>query len=111
MVGLAAASVAIYLEEQGHPVAAHCFVLSVFAMVAPIAAAIVLGREFQRAWFWVSLLVTASLHGLLLSRMWERLPSMTIPVTAILGTLEMLVLFVVCWYIRQWMSEGQSERS
>ena len=108
MIGLGAVAVAIYLESNGHPVAAQVFLLSVFAALAPFAAAMVMGRQFQRAWFWVSLLATVSLHGMFLWRVWDKLPFSKTPVAIVFGFIECVVLMVVCAFIRQWMSSNQS---
>ncbi len=103
IVGLAAASVAIYLESHGRPLAAQCFVWSVFAFIAPIGVAIITGGGFLRAWFCVSLLATASLHGLLLWRVWGKMPFRPSPVVGVYGFIEAIILAFVCAQIREWI--------
>jgi hypothetical protein len=103
MVGLAAMSVTIYLESHGQPLAGQCFMWSVLAFAAPTGVALIKGGEFLRAWFWVSLLATASLHGLLLWSVWEKMPFPKVSVVIVFGFIEAVVLCFVCAQIREWM--------
>jgi len=103
MVGLVAISVTIYLESHGQPMAGQCFVWSVLAMAAPVGVAAVTGGEFLRAWFWVSLLATATLHGLLLWSVWEKMPFPKASIAIVFGFLEAVILSVLCAQIREWM--------
>jgi hypothetical protein len=96
-------SVTIYLESHGHPLAGQCFMWSVLAFIAPIGVAVIKGGGFLRAWFWVSLFATASLHGLLLWRVWEKMPFPRTAVVVVYGSIEAVLLGVVCAQIREWM--------
>ena len=104
MVGLAAVSVTIYLESRGQPLAGQCFMWSVLAFAAPIGVAVTKGGDFMRASFWVSLLATALMHGLLLWIVWERMPFPKASVVIVFGFFEAVVLAFVCARIKQWMA-------
>jgi hypothetical protein len=103
VVGLAATSVAIYLETHGQPLAGQCFLWSVFAFAAPVGVAVITGGKFLRAWFWVSLFATASLHGLLLWSVWEKMPFPKAAVVIVFGSIEAIILGFICAQIKQWM--------
>jgi hypothetical protein len=103
-LGLVAISVTIYLESHGQVLAGQCFIWSVLALAAPVGVAAVTGGEFMRAWFWVSVLATASLHGLLLSRVWEKMPFSKTSIAIVFGFIEAVILSFVCSQIREWMS-------
>ena len=102
--GLVAISVTIYLESHGQGLAGLCFIWSVLALAVPVGVAAVTGGEFMRAWFWVSLLATAALHGLLLSRIWEKMPFPNTQTAIAFGFIEAVILSLVCAQIREWMS-------
>jgi hypothetical protein len=103
MVGLVVISITIYLESHGQPLAGQCFLWSVLAVAAPVGVAAVTGGEFLRAWFWVSLLVTASLHGLLLWSVWEKMPFPKASIVIVFGFVEAVILSFLCAQIREWM--------
>jgi hypothetical protein len=103
IVGLAAVSVAIYLESHGKQLAAQCFLWSFLAFIAPVGVALITGGGFLRAWFWVSLLATASLHGLLLWSVWGKMPFPQSPVVLVYGFIEAIILAFVCAQIREWI--------
>jgi hypothetical protein len=109
VVGLAAVSVAIYLESHGRPLAGQCFIWSVLALSAPIGVAVVTGGEFLKRWFWVSLLTTATLHGLLLWNLWEKMPFPKTSIAIVFGFMEAVVLGRVCAQIKQWMPVGAAK--
>src|ERR1700692_4966824 len=104
IVGLAAMSVTIYLESHGHPLAGQCFMWSVLAFIAPIGVAVITGGGFLRAWFWVSLFATASLHGLLLWSVWGKMPFPQTPVVVVYGSIEAVILGFICAQIKQWVA-------
>src|ERR1019366_8444004 len=101
VAGLAAMSVTIYLESHGQPLAGQCFMWSVLALTAPIGVAVVTGGEFLRAWFWVSLLTTALLYGLLLWSVWGKMPFPKASVVIVFGFIEAIILGFVCAQIKQ----------
>ncbi len=76
---------------------------SALALAAPIGVAQIAGGEFLRAWFWVSLLATASLHGLLLWGVWGKMPFPNAFVAIFFGLIEAVILGLFCAQIRQWM--------
>jgi hypothetical protein len=102
-VGLIATAGAIYLETHGHQAAAQCFIWSVFALGAPVGVALVTERKFLSAWFLVSLIVAALLHGLLLWRIWYKFPFHHTPATIVFGAVEGIILGVLCAQIKEWM--------
>jgi hypothetical protein len=103
IVGLSAMSVTIYLESHGHPLAGQSLMWSVLAFIAPIGVAVITGGGFLRAWFWVSLFATASLHGLLLWSVWGKMPFPQTPVVVVYGSIEAVILGFVCAQIKQWI--------
>jgi hypothetical protein len=104
IAGLVAISVTIYLESHGYVVAGQCFIWSALAMAAPVGVAAVTGGEFLRAWFWVAVLATASFHGLLLWRIWEKFPFPSASVAVVFGFIEALVLVILSAKVREWMT-------
>jgi hypothetical protein len=107
-VGLVAISVTIYLESRGQALAGQCFIWSVIALAAPVGVAAVTGGEFMRTWFWVSLLATALLHGMLLLRVWEKMPFSKASIAIVFGFIEAVILSFVCAQIREWMSADRA---
>jgi hypothetical protein len=100
--GVVATSCAIYFQSHGHPVEAQCFLWSVFAFAAPVGVALVTESSFLSAWFCISLLTVALLHGLLLWQIWERLPFDNSPVVIVFGFLEAVLFVIICAQIKEW---------
>jgi hypothetical protein len=103
VVGAVAISVTIYLEGHGQPVAGQCFVWTVIAMAAPVGVAVVTGGNFLKAWFWVSLLATASIHAVLLWSVWDKMPLPNASVAIIFGLIEAIIFSGLCAQVREWM--------
>jgi hypothetical protein len=95
LYGLAIVLVSIWLDESGKKLISHAFLLSAFALTAPVGLAIVTGIGFRKRWFWIALVICCSGHLAFLWLERNSMPFDSLGVAIFVGAIESMGLVCV----------------
>lgn len=101
LYGFFAVAVAIWLNAEYGQLVAQVFILTAFAIVAPVGMAAVT-KGFRRLWFPIAFVVCLGVHAALVFAIRSSLPLHSMLAAILLASLETVGLALVSVNIRSW---------